>query len=77
MKFLEDYDCTIKYHLGKANVVADTLSRQVHMAGLCRYCFNREGDAQYFATVKFIRGTGELGGAGNVRPRKFVPYDFD
>ena len=23
-----DYDCTIDYHLGKANVVADALSRK-------------------------------------------------
>ncbi|XP_027177937.1 uncharacterized protein LOC113777091 [Coffea eugenioides] len=30
----ENYDCTIKYHPGKTNVVADTLSRQVQMAGL-------------------------------------------
>jgi len=27
MKFLKDYDGTIQYHLGRANVVADTLSR--------------------------------------------------
>ena len=28
MELLKDYDCTIDYHLGKANVVADTLSRK-------------------------------------------------
>ena len=27
MEMLKDYDCFILYHLGKANVVADTLSR--------------------------------------------------
>ncbi|KAL6201986.1 hypothetical protein ACLB2K_025697 [Fragaria x ananassa] len=27
MKLISDYDCTIEYHLGKANVVADALSR--------------------------------------------------
>ena len=27
MEFLEDYDCTLHYHPGKTNVVADALSR--------------------------------------------------
>nr|XP_027060692.1 uncharacterized protein LOC113687227 [Coffea arabica] len=29
VEFLEDYDCTINYHSGKANVIADALSRKV------------------------------------------------
>ena len=28
MKLLKDYDCSIQYHLEKATVVADTLSRK-------------------------------------------------
>ena len=28
MELIKDYDCVIDYHLGKANVVADTLSRK-------------------------------------------------
>ena len=28
MKYLEDYDFTLHYHLGKANVVANALSRK-------------------------------------------------
>ncbi|CAA0826122.1 Uncharacterized mitochondrial protein AtMg00860, partial [Striga hermonthica] len=29
LELIKDYDCSIQYHLGKANVVADALSRQV------------------------------------------------
>ncbi len=29
LELLKDYDLSIQYHLGKANVVADTLSRRV------------------------------------------------
>ncbi|GKB06830.1 hypothetical protein Tco_0835063, partial [Tanacetum coccineum] len=28
LELLNDYDCKIRYHLGKANVVADALSRK-------------------------------------------------
>ncbi|GKF54689.1 hypothetical protein Tco_0165029 [Tanacetum coccineum] len=28
IELLSDYDCVIRYHLGKANVVADALSRK-------------------------------------------------
>ncbi|XP_071901792.1 uncharacterized protein [Coffea arabica] len=38
IEFLEDYDCTINYHPGKANMVADALSRkaQVYMDEIVR-----------------------------------------
>jgi hypothetical protein len=28
VELIKDYDCVINYHLGKANVVADALSRK-------------------------------------------------
>ena len=33
MELLKDYDITILYHLGKANVVADALSRKAGSMG--------------------------------------------
>ncbi|MCI66579.1 hypothetical protein A2U01_0087837, partial [Trifolium medium] len=35
LEFLKDYDFELSYHPGKANVVADTLSRKsLHMSSL-------------------------------------------
>ncbi|GJR73448.1 putative reverse transcriptase domain-containing protein [Tanacetum coccineum] len=35
IELLSDYDCEIRYHLGKANVVADALSRKERIKPLC------------------------------------------
>lgn len=35
LEFLKDYDFSLSYHLGKANIVADALSRKtIHMSAL-------------------------------------------
>ncbi|WMV54882.1 hypothetical protein MTR67_048267 [Solanum verrucosum] len=34
LELLKDYDVTILYHLGKANVVVDALSRKTHSIGI-------------------------------------------
>ncbi|XP_071909678.1 uncharacterized protein [Coffea arabica] len=34
VEFLEDYDCSINYHPGKANVIAGALNRKAQVAGL-------------------------------------------
>ena len=34
LELLKNYDCTIKYHSGKANVVADALSRKSSGSGV-------------------------------------------
>ena len=35
LELLKDYDCDLLYHPGKANVVADALSRRSHNGGIC------------------------------------------
>ena len=37
MEFLEDYNFTLTYHPGKANVVADALSRKGKLASMSIY----------------------------------------
>ena len=34
MKLLKDYDLTIQYHLGKANILGDTFSRKTISMGI-------------------------------------------
>ena len=40
MLLLKDCDCTIKYHLGKANVMADALSRKIRECTIGLVCYD-------------------------------------
>ena len=35
MELIKDYDCEILYHPGKANIVADALSRKAYANSIC------------------------------------------
>ena len=52
MELLKDYDITILYHLGKANVVADSLSRKAgSMGSLAHLQVSRRPLAREFQTL--------------------------
>ena len=52
MELLKDYDVTILYHPGKANVVADTLSRKAgSMGSLAHLQFSRRPLAREIQTL--------------------------
>ena len=49
MEFLEDYDFELQYHLGKANVVADALSRKSYAKLSAVMCDNDLKSAYLFS----------------------------
>ena len=42
IELLKDYDCTIEYHPGKANVVTDALSQKMVEIMAGTICYRRE-----------------------------------
>ena len=55
LKLFKDYDCIVDYHLGKANVVADALSRKM-ISGLSlkEYAWKRESNGALLAQLRVI-----------------------
>ncbi|GKF10006.1 putative reverse transcriptase domain-containing protein [Tanacetum coccineum] len=51
LELLSDYDCEIRYHLGKANVVVDTLSRKEREAPLKDLALNALGTSLDMSTA--------------------------
>ena len=55
LELFKDYDCIIDYHLGKANVVADALSRKMISALSLNHCDWRfESDGALLAQLRVI-----------------------
>ncbi|WMV37839.1 hypothetical protein MTR67_031224 [Solanum verrucosum] len=53
MEFLKDYDVTIQYHPGKANVVEDALSRKAMSIGSsCSWASQKEVRATFIEEIK-------------------------
>ena len=55
LELFKDYDCIIDYHLGKADVVADALSRKmIFDLSLKEYAWKVESDGALLAQLKVI-----------------------
>ena len=54
---MKDYDFELSYHLGKANIVADALSRCSHVASLCTVREWRLMDAVIDVVIRVSRDT--------------------
>ncbi|WMV14973.1 hypothetical protein MTR67_008358 [Solanum verrucosum] len=64
LKLLKDYDMSILYHPGKANIVADALSRPLEF----------EIDDWVYLKVSPIKGVIRFGKKGKLSPRYIGPY---
>ena len=55
LEFFKDYDCIIDYHLGKANVVADALSKKmISVLTLKDYDWRFHSDGALLAQLRAI-----------------------
>ncbi|KAJ0810434.1 putative nucleotidyltransferase, Ribonuclease H [Helianthus annuus] len=56
VELLNDHDCEIKYHLGKTNIVADTLSRKEYMYDHLDSQFMITSPLKFMTSFKTLRG---------------------
>ena len=70
MELIKDYDCTIHHHLGKANVVADALSRKSSGRLSCITCSRVENvmELRRMGVELTMTDKGALVGHLTVRP---------
>ena len=53
LELFKDYDCIVDYHLGKANVVADALSRKmIYVLPLKHYAWRYASNGALLAQLK-------------------------
>ncbi|WMV07081.1 hypothetical protein MTR67_000466, partial [Solanum verrucosum] len=64
LELLKDYDLSILYHPGKANVVVDSLSRALEF----------EIDDWVYLKVSYMKGVMRFGKKGKLSPRYIGPY---
>nr|GEV16142.1 putative reverse transcriptase domain-containing protein [Tanacetum cinerariifolium] len=74
LELLSDYDCDICYHPGKANVVADVLSRKERIEPLRRKPMELEVGERVMLKVSSWKGVVRFGKQGKLNPRYVGPF---
>ncbi|KAA0050100.1 DNA/RNA polymerases superfamily protein [Cucumis melo var. makuwa] len=79
LELIKDYDCTIEYHPGKANVVADALSRKSRLlkSALCGIRASLLSELRGFKAVMTAESSGRLLAQFQARPRGRIELRTD
>jgi hypothetical protein len=82
LELIKDYDLEVHYHPGKANVVADALSRKAAQARQKSYHDKRRKPLQFevgdhvYLKVSPTKGVQRFGINGKLAPRYIGPYEI-